>query len=69
MSADRVQVTYGITAELEKRGCYKLFDIDEENEFWATPWGFSFSVPVSDSGLPTVMWMDILAQIETTRPK
>ena len=69
MSADKVPVIYGVSSELEKRGCYKLFDVDEYNEFWITPWGFSFAVPICDVGMPISMWMEILKEIEQTKPK
>ena len=70
MSADRVRFTENITQKLVEMGCRKVAPLDEYNSQWVTPWGFLFTVP--DFGpqdkCPTVMWFDILADIEKTRP-
>lgn len=70
MSADRVKFIENVSAELEKRGCKKLEQLDDYNSLWVTEWGCAITVP--DFGkqdkCPAVYWFDVLSDIERTRP-
>ena len=68
MSTGKVQLTYEVAEKLKALGCYRGLVIDEYTEFWITSWGFGFTVPKVAGRCPTVIWLDIIAQIEKTRP-
>ena len=71
MSADKVRFTYKISEELTKLGCKKVEKLDDYNSNWVTSWNQLITVPDfgPEDKCPTVIWFDILADIERTRPR
>lgn len=71
MNADRVRFVENISNKLTTLGCTKIETLDDYNSIWVTSWGVA--ITVSDFGAedkcPEVMWIDVLADIEKTRPR
>jgi hypothetical protein len=59
-----------VERELQKHGCERVEQIDEETALWKTPWDLFFTVPElgPDRMCPRSTLYEILADIESSKP-